>query len=571
MARYNNVLLTEQGRVLLSRVQMGECDLVITRAGTGDKIHGDEIDLTTLTQLGNEIQSFPISAYKRDGANIKLSFVATNFIPESGTGLEEEYYIQEIGIFARASNEEEEVLYGITKAVAAVHMPAYDEASPTTATFTINSYVGSGANVVIQESSEAYVPNVQYEEEMELVAEQINELKKSVSDGKSAVASAITAMGVSTESDATFETMATNISDISTDADAVASNILSGKTAYSGGAKVTGTMANNGAKKASLNCGGSYTIPAGYHNGSGKITANDLESQITGAAVASKYKHTFKALTDCPFDCQYGTAVYYDGKIYVHGSGSSDFVSMYSYDIYTGVWTKLADSPVNHQYPHTAVVVAGSIYYFGNWNGTGINLYRYMIRSNTWSDMEIAIPVGATASSCVQDCGVIRLVSSNYSGYRKKVYSFSLKTNAFTEWAETFSDTDAEELIGAPSPCITYGIYIYAFARNGTNCKRFSIAQPLSNLVNITMPGKTLGSAIRIGDYVYILSLANVNVIYRMALSDYTFTKIYATHYPYQSPAVAVGDEIFYFSSKTEGQENLSSVLHTCMDLETLY
>lgn len=39
-------------------------------------------------------------------------------------------------------------------------------------------------------------------------------LKKSVSDGKSAIASAITEKGVSTESDATFETLANNISNI---------------------------------------------------------------------------------------------------------------------------------------------------------------------------------------------------------------------------------------------------------------------------------------------------------------------------------------------------------------------
>lgn len=41
--------------------------------------------------------------------------------------------------------------------------------------------------------------------------EEGEELKKSVSDGKSAVASAITEMGVSTESDATFATMSSNI------------------------------------------------------------------------------------------------------------------------------------------------------------------------------------------------------------------------------------------------------------------------------------------------------------------------------------------------------------------------
>lgn len=44
----------------------------------------------------------------------------------------------------------------------------------------------------------------------------VNELKKSVSDGKSTVASAITAKGVSTAADATFATMATNILNIQT-------------------------------------------------------------------------------------------------------------------------------------------------------------------------------------------------------------------------------------------------------------------------------------------------------------------------------------------------------------------
>ena len=52
------------------------------------------------------------------------------------------------------------------------------------------------------------------------------------------------------------------------------------------GSKVTGTMPNQGAKTASLNCGGSYTIPAGYHNGSGKVTANSLASQTDATAAA---------------------------------------------------------------------------------------------------------------------------------------------------------------------------------------------------------------------------------------------------------------------------------------------
>lgn len=65
-------------------------------------------------------------------------------------------------------------------------------------------------------------------------------------------------------------------------------DVLSGKTFYNTNpkSKLTGTMANRGAVSSSLNCGGTYTIPAGYHNGSGKMTANSLASQTSGNAGA---------------------------------------------------------------------------------------------------------------------------------------------------------------------------------------------------------------------------------------------------------------------------------------------
>lgn len=70
--------------------------------------------------------------------------------------------------------------------------------------------------------------------------------------------------------------------------DAAASEVLSGKTFTStAGLKVSGAMPDQGAKTAALNAGGSYTIPAGYHNGSGKVTANSLASQTPATAAAA--------------------------------------------------------------------------------------------------------------------------------------------------------------------------------------------------------------------------------------------------------------------------------------------
>lgn len=65
-----------------------------------------------------------------------------------------------------------------------------------------------------------------------------------------------------------------------------AGNILEGKTAIGWNdtdktaISITGTMPNNGAVAPSaLSAGGTYTIPAGYHNGSGVVTAKSLASQ----------------------------------------------------------------------------------------------------------------------------------------------------------------------------------------------------------------------------------------------------------------------------------------------------
>lgn len=76
------------------------------------------------------------------------------------------------------------------------------------------------------------------------------------------------------------------------DATAVAAEILATKTAYKNGEKITGTMTNNGAVTGTITAKSEeYTVPQGYHDGSGKvgiaateqakIIANNIREGIT--------------------------------------------------------------------------------------------------------------------------------------------------------------------------------------------------------------------------------------------------------------------------------------------------
>lgn len=71
----------------------------------------------------------------------------------------------------------------------------------------------------------------------------------------------------------------TNDNDVnSEDATVQVAEMLEGKTAYARGVKLEGTMPNHGAISATLeNKGSVYTVPQGYHDGSGKVQISETE------------------------------------------------------------------------------------------------------------------------------------------------------------------------------------------------------------------------------------------------------------------------------------------------------
>ena len=64
----------------------------------------------------------------------------------------------------------------------------------------------------------------------------------------------------------------------SQDANAQVAEVLNGKTFYARGSKLTGTMPNKGAVSGTIATKEAYTIPMGFHDGSGTVSIDATES-----------------------------------------------------------------------------------------------------------------------------------------------------------------------------------------------------------------------------------------------------------------------------------------------------
>lgn len=118
---------------------------------------------------------------------------------------------------------------------------------------------------------------VDVESKLSTINTAINNLKKSVSDGKSTVASAITAQGVNTAADAEFVTMAKNVTTVATN---------KYNTGYGKGVTDADARANPG----SINYQSGYNV--GYSAG---VTAADARANPSSANYQSGYNAGYSA------------------------------------------------------------------------------------------------------------------------------------------------------------------------------------------------------------------------------------------------------------------------------------
>ncbi len=121
---------------------------------------------------------------------------------------------------------------------------------------------------------------------------------------KEEVVDALIAVGVSASTSESWDSLISKIASvIRATGNADRSEVLSGRTFSNASANgLTGTMPNRGAVAATLtNQGQQYTVPQGYHNGQGKVTANIANlnaGNVRSGATVGGVAGTFSSFTN---------------------------------------------------------------------------------------------------------------------------------------------------------------------------------------------------------------------------------------------------------------------------------
>lgn len=149
---------------------------------------------------------------------------------------------------------------------------------------------------------------------------------------------------------------------------ATAERIINGYRAWVNGKEIIGSMPVNEATEVSLNCDDTYYIPAGYHNGSGRVTGTSLADQTkpasgygaaTSSEIASGYQAWVNGVRVTGGMTNHGSAIIYNDltslPIGIQGGIISTPIPQGYYDEDSAVYTRwqnktvtiVSDSPVD--------------------------------------------------------------------------------------------------------------------------------------------------------------------------------------------------------------------------------
>ena len=115
ISEYNNAVVTNIGQTMIAKQVTDESVITFTRFAVGDgtytSLEKEISELELMDSLKSEKNDYPInSTILRPPNTAKLKFTITNYDPDTQQSIvEEDYYANEIGLFAKLDNGDEEL------------------------------------------------------------------------------------------------------------------------------------------------------------------------------------------------------------------------------------------------------------------------------------------------------------------------------------------------------------------------------------------------------------------------------------------------------------------------------
>lgn len=368
------------------------------------------------------------------------------------------------------------------------------------------------------------------------VAAKFEEVFQSVSNGKEMIASAITDKGVYTENDATFETMATNISQLKTGGNDF--NIYYGETAPEDKSKLW------------IN----HDEPSSY------LITNKV---TTSEAFDTDYSTVFP-------EVRYGMGMATVGtKIYMFGGYSTTRGTRLDeigyFDTETDTYVKL-DVTLSATVSSAIAEVKGTDIYVITYGNT----YKFDTLTNTITNLNVSINLSEQAHAIVGD--IIYLFGGEEPGvYRGWIYTFNTLTNTYTQL-----DVSLDVAISKMSACaIEEQIYIFGGDNDRTSSYgmqntiyKFDTTNNSIHILDTKIPEPIQDSGIVIiENYIYLFGGhggaygSTLNTIYKFDPFTEKFTlldSVLPIAIADKVPAIAVDDTIYIISGNTPSRDKVS-------------
>ena len=395
------------------------------------------------------------------------------------------------------------------------------------------------------------------------VQRELTEVKKSVSDGKKSVANAITAKGVETATDATFDIMAANIALIESgdESSALSLNVFTQETEPETkdgvwiqttnshqSVSITTTEIVESSESETIEWEPNINLPYDFKNGSAVVYNNEIhilggENDKVNTGI---YHYKFDGakwskVSTLPYKFCSGSAVVYNNEIHILGSSASSILYKYHYKFDGTTWSKASTLPYDF-HSGIAVVYNNEIHILSSSANSRLYKDHYKFDGAKWSRAS-TLPYAFYYGSAVVYNNEIHILGGGNTSTRKYHYKFDGTTWSkvstlpydFYRCSPVVYNNNEIHILGGGTTKVNTGTYHYKF--DGTTWSEVStLPYDFKNGSVVIYNGKIhiLGgsnSLIKVCTYT-LSSIDNVNaskiVIYQNPSNN---TGIYATNF----------------------------------------